>query len=287
MKRHKNSLKVRILAFVMVLVLLVPFVSIFAPIVASAAEAVSESQNSLPKVRLEWGDGVGTDANGVADPYKSGATSDVGTYSMPFRIVVDGTVTNPIKLTVETFDLSATAGEDYGALTTAREDYPAFSITFELTEQTKSLPEYNSGAVTVLYQRAPKIVDGNPMKDENGQYVFEFDYVTRIQSTGELFTEQFGLRITNIENAKHEAGKDTLRSLVLAEKNHVLNVVKNSSGVLYGCGDTVLQNFSDGYVYDGLGTSYTKKNFKTYSKVAENRSAGVDIKGPEQQYLAL
>ena len=277
MKRHKNSLKVRILAFVMVLVLLVPFVSIFAPIIASAAEAVSESQNSLPKVRLEWGDGVVTDANGVADPYKSGAASDVGTYSMPFRIVVDGTVTNPIKLTVETFDLSATAGEDYAAL----------SIIFELTEETKSLSEYNSGAVTVLYQRAPKIVDGNPMKDENGQYVTELDYVTRIQSTGELFTEQFGLRITNIENAKRETGKDTLRSLVLAEKNHVLNVVKNSSGVLYGCGDTVLQNFSDGYVYDGLGTSYTKENFKKYSKVEENRYAGVDIKVSEKQYFSV
>ena len=200
MKRHKNSLKVRILAFVMVLVLLVPFVSIFAPIIAFAAEAISEAQNSLPKVSLEWGDGVVTDASGVADPYKSGAASDVGTYSMPFRIVVDGTVTNPIKLTVETFDLSATAGEDYAAL----------SINFELTEETKSLPENNSGAVTVLYQRAPKIVDGNPMKDENGQYVTEFDYVTRIQSTGELFTEQFGLRITNIENAKHETDRKSV-----------------------------------------------------------------------------
>ena len=72
MERNKNSIFTRVLSFLMVLAMLLPFVGLVVPVKASAEEA--SAIGGAPMVELSWGDEVVV-LDGVATPYKSASST--------------------------------------------------------------------------------------------------------------------------------------------------------------------------------------------------------------------
>ena len=74
MKQHKNLICKRILSFVMIFCMMLPFAVSVLPLVASAVEAINEA--TTPTVSLAWDTNTVTVTDGVATPYMS----------LPFRL---------------------------------------------------------------------------------------------------------------------------------------------------------------------------------------------------------
>ena len=168
MKQHKNLIWKRVLSFVMVVLMLVPVCTILFPIVASAEEVMDEitETDTTPKVSLAWDTSTVTVTDGVAMPHKS-ADATVSSYTMSYTVTATGTITTPITVRVQSFDLSAKAGKEYAAT----------DASFTLTEEKNSA----TGTVTV--------------------YTHE-GYATRAVDTGRVYTNEFGLRITEVKMRK-------------------------------------------------------------------------------------
>ncbi len=225
MKRLNNSIFKRILSSVMAAFMLVALCTSLLPITASAAEAANEATNEAtlgeaiaPTVSIAWDESTVTLTDGVATPYKN-ASATASSYTMQYTVTASGIITTPITVRIQSFDLSAIGGEEYATVDT----------TVRLTEQTPTV----TGEVTVY--------------THNG-------YATRIESTGEVYTHEFGLRITEITNAKKQSGADTLRSQVLAKNGLTLNVKQNQTFDSYGNGTGT---FPQGYVYSDMARPYT------------------------------
>ena len=118
MKQHKSLICNRILSFVMVLVMLVPFATSAFLLIASAEEAINEE--NTPTVSLAWNTNTVTVTDGVATPYKNAGTT-ASSYTMSYTVTASGTITTPIKVRVQSFDLSATAGQEYATVDTTVE----------------------------------------------------------------------------------------------------------------------------------------------------------------------
>jgi hypothetical protein len=115
MKLHKNSIFKRVLSFVMVFAMMLPLFATVLPLAASADESVT-AESVSPTVRLEWDEGTVLDDDGVAIPHKCEGANGYPTYILTYKIIASGDIVEPIKVTVKSFDLSATAGEDYVAV---------------------------------------------------------------------------------------------------------------------------------------------------------------------------
>ena len=219
----------------MVTVMLVPISAVLFPIVASAAEAISEA--TTPTVSLAWDTNTVTVTDGVATPYKN-ASATASSYTMSYTVTASGEITVPITVRVQSFDLSAQVSA-YGI----QREYAGVDNTVTLTAQNPTA----TGTVTVYRH------DG---------------YATKVTETGMIYTNEFGLRITEITNAKKQSGADTIRSQVLARNGYTLPVSKNSQGRNYGGGTGTLPN---SYVYTDMakeyvsgGISYTVGHEETY-----------------------
>ena len=196
MKRNKNSIFKRILSALLGLAMLFICIGAALPAMAMPAKAV-EAISGAPEVSLAWADDVVV-SNGVALPYKS-ASSTASSHTMKFKVKVSGTIVGPISARVQSFSLSAQAGKEYATV----------DVTFTLTAEKPTA----EGTVTVYAH------DG---------------YATR--ADGNVYTNEFGLRITELTNSKRQSGADTLRSQVLVANGYTLDVSKNSSGANYGGG---------------------------------------------------
>ena len=216
MKKNKNSIFKRALSYVLVVALMIPLCAIALPISASAAGAETESAD--PTVRLEWDTSTVAVTDGVATPHVN-ASATANSYTMTYKVVSSGTITNPITVRVQSFSLSAISGQEYAAV----------DSTVTLTAEKPNA----TGTVTVYTQKG---------------------YVTRVIETGRVYTNEFGLRITEIENAEGQSGADTIRAQVLAANGYTLDVVKNKDGANYGNGTGT---FADGYVYEGIERDYS------------------------------
>ena len=139
-------------------------------------------------------------------PHKS-ADATASSYTMSYTVTATGTITTPITVRVQSFDLSATAGQEYATVDT----------TVTLTAQNPTA----TGTATVYTHTG---------------------YATKVTETGRIYTNEFGLRITEITNAKKQSGTDTLRAQVLAENGKTLSVCKNSEGGNYGGGTGTFGN---------------------------------------------
>ena len=93
MKQRKNLICKRILSFVMVLVMLVPFAMSVFPLIASAEEAINEE--NTPTVSLAWNTNTVTVTDGVATPYKN-ASATASSYTMSYTVTASGTITTPV-----------------------------------------------------------------------------------------------------------------------------------------------------------------------------------------------
>ena len=196
-----------------------PLCAILFPLTASAVEAASEG---TPTVSLAWDTSTVTVTDGVATPYKNAGTT-ASSYTMKYKIVANGNVTAPITVRVQSFDLSAKVSA-YGI----QREYAGVDNTVTLTAQNPTA----TGTVTVYRHEG---------------------YATKVTETGVIYTNEFGLRITEITNAKKQSGADTLRSQVLARNGYTLPVSKNSQGSNYGGGTGTLPN---SYVYTDMAREY-------------------------------
>ena len=219
MIKNKNLITKRILSFVLMLTMALPFFAMVFPIIALAedagAEAVAESD---PTVSISWDTNTVTVIDGVATPYKN-ASATANSYTMQYKVTATGNITTPITVRVQSFSLSAAAGQEYATV----------DNTVTLTQQNPSV----TGSVTVYTHTG---------------------YATKVVETGRVYTNEFGLRITEISNAKKQSGADTIRSQVLVANGYTLNVVKNQGGANYGGG--LGATFGNGYVYEGLERDY-------------------------------
>ena len=184
----------------------------------SAFADESEIESTTPTVSLAWDTNTVTVIDGVAKPHKN-ASATASSYTMRYTVTASGTITTTITVRIQSFNLSAIGGQEYATVDT----------TVRLTEQNPTA----TGEVTVY--------------THNG-------YATRIESTGEVYTNEFGLRITEITNAKKQSGADTLRSQVLAKNGLTLNVKQNQTFNSYGNGTGT---FPQGYVYSDMARTYT------------------------------
>ena len=248
MKQHKNLIWKRVLSFVMVLAMLVPFCTMLFPIVASAEEVMDEitETDKTPKVSLAWDTSTVTVTDGVAMPHKS-ADATASSYTMSYTVTATGTITTPITVRVQSFDLSAKAGKEYAAT----------DASFTLTEEKNSA----TGTVTV--------------------YTHE-GYATRVVDTGRVYTNEFGLRITEVKNAKKQSGDDTLRAQVLAANGYTLDVVKNKDGANYANGSGT---FLNGYVYLALTKDYVKQIINSKGVLVKPDNDQANISFNPYEYL--
>ena len=212
----------------MVAVMLVTLFAMLFSVSAFADE--SEIESTDPTVRLDWDTSTVTVTDGVATPYKN-ASATASSYTMKFTVSASGIITAPITVRVQSFDLSAKVGKEYATVDT----------TVTLTAQNPTA----TGSVTV--------------------YTHE-GYATRVIETERVYTNEFGLRITEISNAKKQSGVDTLRSQVLVANGYTLDVVKNKDGANYGGGTGT---FPSGYVYDGMQNDY-EYHIGNMNKVSKN-----------------
>ena len=206
MKKNKNSIFKRILSALLGFAMLFICIGAAIPAMETPAKAV-EGSTDAPEVSLAWADDVVV-SNGVALPYKS-ASSTASSHTMKFNVEASGTIVGQITARVQSFSLSAEEGKEYATV----------DVTFTLTAEKPTA----EGTVTVYAN------DG---------------YATKAGST--VYTNEFGLRITELTNSKRKSGADTLRSQVLVANGYTLDVSKNSSGANYG-GST--GTFPNGYVY--------------------------------------
>ena len=221
----------------MVLVMLVPFCTTLLPIIASAAEAINEE--TTPTVSLAWDTSTVTVTDGVATPYKN-ASATASSYTMTYKVTASGNITAPITVRVQSFDISAQVSA-YGI----QREYAGVDNTVTLTAQNPTA----TGTVTVYRHEG---------------------YATKVTETGVIYTNEFGLRITEITNAKKQSGADTLRSQVLARNGYTLPVSKNSQGINYGGGTGTLPN---SYVYTDMAKEYVSGNI-TYTVDHEQTYTG-------------
>ena len=149
MKRHKNSIFKRVLSCVMVVVMIIPLSAMLFPIVASAAEVISES--STPRVSLSWDTSTVTVIDGVAMPYKN-AGSTASSYTMKYKIIASGTVNEPITVKVQSFDISAAAGQSEYAKVDTKVTLTAQSPTAEgtVTVYRSRLGDYATKVISVM-----------------------------------------------------------------------------------------------------------------------------------------
>ena len=236
MKQHENLICKRILSFVMVLVMLVPFAVSVLPLAALAAEAINEA--TTPTVSLAWDTSTVTVTDGVATPYKN-ASATASSYTMSYTVTASGTITTPVTVRVQSFDLSATAGQEYATV----------DATVTLTAQNPTA----TGTATVYTQTG---------------------YATKVTETGRVYTNEFGLRITEITNAKRQSGADTLRVQVLAANGYILSVSKNSAGGNYGGGTGT---FGNGYVYSAMAQDYIKHFISSVRVKPDNDQADISF----------
>ena len=248
MKQHKNLIWKRVLSFVMVLEMLVPFCTMLFPIVASAEEVMDEitETDTTPKVSLAWDTSTVTVTDGVAMPHKS-ADATASSYTMSYTVTATGTITTPITVRVQSFDLSASAGKEYATVDT----------TVTLTAQNP----IDTGTVTVYTH---------------------IGYVTKVKDTGMVYTNEFGLRITEVKNAKKQSGADTIRSQVLAANGYTLDVVKNKDGANYANGSGT---FLNGYVYLALTKDYVKQIINSKGVLVKPDNDQADISFNPYEYL--
>jgi hypothetical protein len=169
----------------MVLVMLVPFCTVLFPIVTSAAEVIGEETD--PTVSLAWDTNTVTVTDGVATPYKNASTT-ASSYTMSYTVTASGTITNPITVRVQSFDISALVSQG---------EYAKVDTTVTLTAQNPIA----TGTVTVYRH---------------------IGYSTKVTETGRIYTNEFGLRITEIKNAKKQSGADTLRAQVLPRNGYTI-----------------------------------------------------------------
>ena len=223
----------RILSFVMILAMMLPSLATLLSFTAFADDTGSEAVDSTPTVSLSWDTATVTVTDGVALPHRDAGVTD-SSYTMTYKIEASGTVTNPITVRVQSFSLSAVSGQEYAAVDT--------SVT--LTAEAPSA----TGTVTVYTQKG---------------------YATRVMETGSVYTREFGLRITEIRNAKRQSGGDTIRSQVLVANGYTLDVIQNKDGTNYGGGTGT---FPNGYVYDGMQRDY-EYHIGNMNKVPKNAGA--------------
>lgn len=216
MKQRKNLICKRILSFVMVLVMLVPFCTALLPIIASAAEVISEA--NTPIVSLAWDTNTVTVTDGVATPYKKADTT-AKSYTMSYTVTASGTITTPVTVRIQSFDISALVSQG---------EYAKVDTTVTLTSQNPTA----TGTVTVYTHTG---------------------YATKVTETGRVYTYELGLRITEITNAKKQSGADTLRAQVLPRNGYTIEVSKNSQGQNYGGGTGTMPN---AYVYTDVAKQY-------------------------------
>ena len=230
----------------MVLIMLVPFGTVLIPVVASAADAVEEITDTSPKVSLAWDTSTVTVTDGVAMPHKN-ASATASSYTMSYTVTASGAITNPITVRVQSFDLSASAGKEYATVDT----------TVTLTAQNPTA----TGTVTVYTH---------------------VGYVTRVKESNTVYTNEFGLRIIEVKNAKKQSGADTLRSQVLAANGYTLDVVRNKDGANYGNGSGTFQN---GYVYLALTKDYVKQIINSQGVLVKPDKDQADISFNPYEYL--
>ena len=185
----------------------------------SAFADESEIESTTPTVSLAWDTSTVDVIDGVAMPYKKADTT-ASSYTMKYTVTASGEITAPITVRVQSFDLSAQVSSEYAGV----------DNTVTLTAQNPTA----TGTVTVYTHTG---------------------YATKVTETGVIYTNEFGLRITEITNAKKKSGADTLRAQVLAANGYILSVSKNSAGGNYGGGTGT---FGNGYVYTALTQDYTK-----------------------------
>ena len=246
MKQRNNSILKRFLSSVMVAIMLVPFCATLLPIVASAADAVEEITDTTPKVSIAWDTSTVTVTDGVALPHKN-ASATANSYTITYTVTASGDITTPITVRVQSFDLSATAGKEYASVDTS----------FTLTTEKPSA----AGTVTVY--------------THNG-------YATKVTDTGRVYTNEFGIRITEVKNAKKQGGADTVRSQVLAANGYTLDVVKNKDGANYANGNGTFQN---GYVYLALTKDYVKQIINSQGVLVKPDKDQADISFNPYEYL--
>ena len=234
MKLNNNSIFKRVLSCVMIIAMLLPMSSALFSIVASAAEAISDA--TTPNVSLNWDTSTVTVTDGVATPYKN-ASATASSYTMKYTVTAVGDISAPITVRIQSFDLSAVAGKEYAKVDT----------TVTLTAQAPTA----TGTTTVYTH------DG---------------YATKVTETGRIYTNEFGLRITEITNAKKKSGADTIRAQVLAANGYTLSVSGNDSGGNYGGGTGT---FGSGYVYTALTQDYVKQFISSVSVKPDNDQADV------------
>ena len=112
MKRHKNFIYQRVLSLLMVLVMLVPFFGTVLPIFSFADEPQNE-EPTLPTVSISWASGTPMSSDGkVAMPVKSAGDS-ASSYKLTYTVKASGTITTPITLRVQSFEISAIADVEY------------------------------------------------------------------------------------------------------------------------------------------------------------------------------
>lgn len=232
MKKNKNSIFKRILSALLGFAMLFICIGAAIPAMETPAKAV-EGATDAPEVSLAWADDVVV-SNGVALPYKS-ASSTASSHTMKFKVKASGTIVGQITARVQSFSLSAEEGKEYATV----------DVTFTLTAEKPTA----EGTVTVYAN------DG---------------YATKSGST--VYTNEFGLRITELTNSKRKSGADTLRSQVLVANGYTLDVSKNSSGANYGGGTGT---FPNGYVYTALTKEYTKKFIDSEKVKPDNDYAAV------------
>ena len=153
----------------MIFAMMLPFAASMFPLAASATEAINEA--TAPTVSLAWDTTTVTLTDGVATPYKNASTT-AKSYTMKYTVTASGTITNPITVRVQSFDISALASQN---------EYAKVDATVTLTAQHPTA----TGTVTVYTHTG---------------------YATKVTETGRVYTYELGLRISEITNAKKKSG---------------------------------------------------------------------------------
>ena len=104
----KKLINKRILSFVMILAMMLPFFGTIFPVIAYADDDGSEITDSTPRVSLAWDTSTVTLTDGVATPYKN-ASATASSYTMSYTVTASGVITDPITVRVQSFSLSALA----------------------------------------------------------------------------------------------------------------------------------------------------------------------------------
>ena len=216
MKQRKNLICKRILSCVMIFCMMLPFAGALLPLVAYAEEQTII--DDTPRVSLSWDETTVTVTDGVATPYKNASTT-ASSYTMSYTVTASGTITTPVTVRIQSFDISALVSQG---------EYAKVDTTVTLTSQNPTA----TGTVTVYTHTG---------------------YATKVTETGRVYTYELGLRITEITNAKKQSGADTLRAQVLPRNGYTIEVSKNSQGQNYGGGTGTMPN---AYVYTDVAKQY-------------------------------